>query len=280
MTFAPVIGFDTDTDCSHIALAAKAEGVKWIARYLHNLTVAEVKAILDAGIALVLIFETTAQRALLGAPAGADDARTALRQANALGAPQGVAIYATADFDETQAQDPPVTAYTRAFLTGLGGFYRLGFYGNGGVCELLLGLNLVQFTWLAGGSGMRDTKAFGASGRATIIQDVGDKRGLSASLGISIDSGAAYAADFGGWSAAAPQPAVIKPPLVPTPQPASPPAAPDGTLITVAEALNILRSAVHAYPDGAAQLQTVVGAAADGDIGKLTGAAIAAYLTA
>lgn len=202
-----LIAFDADQDVSHVAAAAIAKGVRVFYRYLKNLTPAEVAAIFAAGAAaavtvwIVSIFETTAERALQGAEAGDEDAQAALRMAAALGQPSGSCICFTADFGEVASQDAQVLAYFAATKAGMAGEGTQMIYGEGAVCQAALDAGVTDFTWVAGGRGMRGTEAFLATGRATAVQDVGDAQHLD--LGISIDSGTVYADEFGGWSAVA-----------------------------------------------------------------------------
>jgi hypothetical protein len=191
------IGFDADQDCSGVADAAAAKGVKFICRYLKNLRAAEVAAVHNAGIAIVLIWETTAERALLGAPAGVVDGTRARDMASALGAPAGTAIYLTADFGEVVAQDAVTIGYFAAAKRAFADEAKMGGYAEGAVCQAGLDAGIFDYTWLAGGMGMRGSRAFADSGRATIVQDVGDKQGLD--LGIDIDSDVAIDGDIGAW---------------------------------------------------------------------------------
>jgi hypothetical protein len=94
-----------------------ANGYGFVCRYLSWLPDgkviddAEVRALLDAGVDVFLNWEFDAQDALRGADGGMKDATEALRQARALGYPQGATIYHSADFDVTDAQKPIVAAY-------------------------------------------------------------------------------------------------------------------------------------------------------------------------
>ena len=196
-----MIGFDADQDCSGVADAAVAAGAGFVCRYLKNLTLGEAKALSAAGLKIVSIFESTAERARGGAAAGATDGARAFLQASALGQPQGSAIYATADFDDAAVDDVTVIAYFAAFKAALEGQGKLGVYANGATCQAALDAGVADFTWLAGGMGMRGSREFKASGKATMVQDVGDKAGLN--LGIDIDSDTALSEDYGGWSLAA-----------------------------------------------------------------------------
>ncbi len=195
------IGFDADQDCSSVAAAAVAKGASFVCRYFKNLTVAEVQALSAASLKIVSIFETTATRALGGAPAGATDGARALDYARQLGQPPGSAIYTTVDFGEGAVQDDAVMAYIAAFKAGLGGSYKMGVYGEGAVCAAALDAGVADYAWLSGGMGMRGSRDFADSSRATIMQDIGDKAGLD--LGIAIDSDTARSEDYGGWSLSA-----------------------------------------------------------------------------
>lgn len=192
------IGFDADQDCSGVADRAVSAGATFVCRYLKNLRAAEVAALHNAGLAIVLIWETTAMRALGGEGAGVVDGTRARDMASALGAPAGTAIYLTADFGETQVEDAAVLAYFAAAKRVFADAARTGVYAEGAVCQTALDAGTADFTWLAGGGRMRGTPEFLASGKATIVQDVGDKQGLD--LGISIDSDTAIDGDIGAWT--------------------------------------------------------------------------------
>jgi hypothetical protein len=73
-----------------------------------------------ACIDVVLVFETTADRALAGQPAGTSDAQSASRQAAELGMPHGRPIYFAVDFDATPQQQPVIDAYFRGVVSTLG----------------------------------------------------------------------------------------------------------------------------------------------------------------
>lgn len=276
------IGFDADQDCSHVAALAVDRGASFCCRYLKNATISEVRTLSAAGLLIVSIFESTAQRALGGAAAGSADGVRALTQARALGQPVGSAIFSTADFDGTAAQQPVILEYFTAFKASLAGAYRLGVYANGALCRAAADAGIADYTWLAGGSGMRGTKAMQTADTASLEQDVGDKRGLN--LGINIDTDVANVTDFGGWLVGVSGkvdgavPAVSAPPTTAgRSNPAGPDKRQDDTILAL---LAQLRAAVQAGgTDGAKQLQTTVGAKADGFIGKLTGAALALYLS-
>ncbi len=204
-----LIGFDADQDCTGIAEAAAAKGAAFCCRYFKNMSVAEARALSDAGLLIVSIFETTANRALAGRVAGTVDGARSLDYAKQIGQPPGSAVYATVDFGETADDDKAVMDYLSAFKTGLANLYKLGVYAEGAVCQGALDRGIADYTWLAGGLGMRGSRMFAASAKASIEQDVGDEQGLA--LGISIDSDRALVEDYGGWSlpAAPPMPTAL-----------------------------------------------------------------------
>lgn len=101
--FKPIEGVDYETGPSAVQL--KAAGKRFVCRYLStpgnpkNLRPAEAQALHKAGIAIVLVFETTGTTFLGGATAGRHDAALALQQAKALGVPASVPIYFAIDED-------------------------------------------------------------------------------------------------------------------------------------------------------------------------------------
>ncbi len=193
----PIIGFDADQDCSHVAHLAATKGVKFIGRYLKNLSVAEVKVLSAAGLKIVSIAESTARRALDGYEAGLEDGANAQTKASTFSQPQGSAICATVDFDPVVNEEIEVLEYLRGFKEGAPEA-KLMVYANGSICQQALDKGYADYTFVAGGNGMRGTRAFKASGKATIVQDVGDAANLE--LGIDIDSDTALVEDYGGWS--------------------------------------------------------------------------------
>lgn len=207
MAQAAIIGFDTASTITEAVLRrAVAMGVGFVGIYYKYMTPELVALVSRYGLKIISIYETTAQRALGGAVAGDYDGRQALALAHKFGQLVGAVIMFTADWDEQASQNATVLAYLTAAKAALNGYARIGIYGNGALCQAMLDAGVADLTWLAGGSGMRDTKAFAASGRATIVQDVGDKRGLD--LGIDIDSDVALVEDYGGWTAVAAAPVV------------------------------------------------------------------------
>ena len=116
--------------------ALHAAGVRFVCRYLShspskNLTSAEAHSLSDAGIWIVVVWETTAKRALDGRTAGIADALDAQTQAQACGQPAGRPIYFAVDWDASSAQQSKIDAYLDGAASVLGRD-RVGIYGGYG----------------------------------------------------------------------------------------------------------------------------------------------------
>jgi len=110
--------------------------VKFACRYYSrsswkNLTPAEARALAAAGLWIVTVWETAADRALAGHAAGADDAAEALAQAKACGQPSDRPIYFAVDFDASAGQQAAINTYLDGCASVLGR-QRVGIYGGYG----------------------------------------------------------------------------------------------------------------------------------------------------
>jgi hypothetical protein len=108
--------------------------VKFACRYLSNdsgknLSLAEARELSAAGIWLVVVWETTAQRALAGKSAGVSDAKAAAAQAEACGMPGDRPIYFAVDWDASESQQAAINAYLDGAASVLGR-QRVGIYGG------------------------------------------------------------------------------------------------------------------------------------------------------
>ncbi|KLU67840.1 hypothetical protein DEAC_c02470 [Desulfosporosinus acididurans] len=116
--------------------ALKSAGIKAVGRYLgrnlwNGLTVTEAKAILDAGLALFLILELSPTKSsYFNYLRGISDAQFALAEAEYLGAPKGIAIYFTVDYEAQPEDMPAIKEYLRGVHTVLTGKYLVGIYGS------------------------------------------------------------------------------------------------------------------------------------------------------
>lgn len=213
-------GLDADQNLSDYAADIKAAGLTFVMRYLKNLSSAEVEALHGAGLSVGLIFETTGDRALGGADAGAEDGAEALRQARALGAPSSVAIYATVDGDVAEEQLDAVGAYFVAFDGCLWAsptegadpvcLYRIGGYADGTAISGLRDEGL-PLCWLAGAMGWDGSRVFLATGKPDLVQGptltagghwspVPEQPLAWPDLGFAYDPDVALSDDIGAWN--------------------------------------------------------------------------------
>lgn len=134
--------------------ALKAQGVKLVMRYLSpppnakNLSAAEAKGLLAAGLGILLGWETNADRALTGRNGGRTDGKAAANLAQSLGAPLGLTIYYAVDFD-TNRNSPNQWAVIAEYFRGCGEDkrYKVGVYGEADILEYLHGLGVVTSEW-------------------------------------------------------------------------------------------------------------------------------------
>lgn len=108
-------------------------GVTFIARYFSydlskDLTQAELNNAVAAGIDVVVVWETTANRMLGGRNAGVSDAKEALRRADALGM-TNVPIYFACDWDATESEQAAINAYMDGVISVIGKA-RAGIYAG------------------------------------------------------------------------------------------------------------------------------------------------------
>ena len=117
------------------AAKLRQNGVGFVCRYIgpeswgKTITAEEIKILRDAGVAIMLCFESTASRMKGGARAGAEDAVTARNCAAALGVPAGTVIYFACDYDAPAADFASIEAYLRAAAMNIEQ-YGVGLYGG------------------------------------------------------------------------------------------------------------------------------------------------------
>ena len=160
----------------------KAAGVNFVCRYVStpgnpkNLRPSEAKRLRDAGIDVVVVFETTATRALAGKAAGAFDAKRALAQARDCMPQEKSPIYFAVDYDASRAEvDGPIADYfsgVRAALNGAAG-YRIGVYGSGLCCGAMVDRGLAALSRLAQSRGYCGSEAYAQAMRYDLIQSLG-----------------------------------------------------------------------------------------------------------
>lgn len=114
----------------------KKNGMNFVMRYFvpdsmsKSLTPDEVNSAHAAGIALGLVYETTANRAIQGHPAGVADAKTVNGLINKFRPPHGTVIYFAVDCDVPPAQHPIISAYFMGIKSELDYRYKIGVYGG------------------------------------------------------------------------------------------------------------------------------------------------------
>ena len=138
-------GVDTAaTITQRAAVVLKTEGYSFIGRYLSKTSGAnawkvikadEALRIRNAGLAILLIWETNGSRAKTGASAGKEDGAAAKALAQSLGVPGGV-IYFAVDYDAPKADYDAIEAYLLAARAAAAP-YKAGVYGPRGVVDAM-----------------------------------------------------------------------------------------------------------------------------------------------
>jgi Domain of unknown function (DUF1906) len=179
----------------------KAAGVHFVCRYVStpgnpkNLRPAEAKRLRDAGIDVVVVFETTATRALAGTAAGVSDAKKALAQARDCMPHESSPIYFAVDFDATPGNQAAINAYLSGAASFLGKDH-VGIYGGYYPVQRALNAGVCKYAWqtYAWSGGQWDPRAH--------IRQYKNGEVLA---GINVDFDRAMFADFGQWRKSAPR---------------------------------------------------------------------------
>ena len=184
------------TNTAH-AQAVAAAGYVGAMRYLcypgdgiKQLRADEVAALHAQGLAVGVVWETTADRAAQGYQAGLSDAQEANRQADALGFPADRPIYYAVDFDGSWDQVRPYFDGARAAAGR-----PVGIYGSYRVVEACdLGWVWQCAAWSGNGNGTAGSiQGRRASSKARLFQKVGYV------LGDTCDVNDVLSTDWGGW---------------------------------------------------------------------------------
>jgi hypothetical protein len=196
----PVFGIDYAAGDPQPA-RLKAAGVHFVCRYVStrgnpkNLRAAEAKKLRDAGIDVVVVFETTAARALAGRDAGVLDAKSALAQAKDCMPGESSPIYFAVDFDATPGNQAAINAYLRGAAAFLGKD-QVGIYGGYYPVKRALDAGVCKYAWqtYAWSGGQWDPRAH-----------IRQYRNGEVLAGMSVDFDRAMVADFGQWRRSAPK---------------------------------------------------------------------------
>lgn len=174
--------------------AINGAGAKFVCRYLSNdvgknLSASEAKSLSGAGIALVVVWETTAQRALGGKAAGTADAKAAQAQAKTCGMPAGRPIYFAVDWDATSGQQATINAYLDGAASVIGRD-RIGLYGGYYPIKRAFDAGKIRWGWqtYAWSGGHWDSRAH--------IQQYSNGHRLA---GVGVDYNRAIKSDYGQW---------------------------------------------------------------------------------
>lgn len=177
------------------AAALKAAGVKFVCRYLShdtsgkNLTHGEAQQLSDAGLWLVVVWETSASRALSGRAGGVADAKDAASQAKACGMPSDRPIYFAVDWDASSSQQSTINAYLDGAASVLGKG-RVGLYAGYGPIARAFDAGKIAFGWqtYAWSGGRWDSRAQ--------LQQYSNDHYIN---GVDLDYDRAVATDYGQW---------------------------------------------------------------------------------
>ncbi|WP_019631299.1 DUF1906 domain-containing protein [Actinomadura atramentaria] len=175
--------------------ALKDAKVEFVCRYLSpdtsgkTLTKAEAEQLSDAGFWLVVVWESTASRALQGRDAGAADAKEAERQAADCGMPKDRPIYFAVDFDAGAGQQKKINAYLDGAASVIGRD-RVGIYAGYGPVKRAFDAGKIAYGWqtYAWSGGRWD-------GRAQLQQYSNDHT----INGVGLDYDRAAKSDYGQW---------------------------------------------------------------------------------
>jgi murein DD-endopeptidase MepM/ murein hydrolase activator NlpD len=180
-------------------------GYQFVVRYLTDggpelpgklLTPGEAMALADAGVFIVSNFETTADRALAGWDAGAEDAARAIGQVLDCGGRHDRPIYFSVDFDATPEQQTVIDEYLMGAASVISGEW-VGIYAGYWPLKRALDAGTAAWGWQtqAWSGGLVDE-------RAKLLQLNND--GYATIDGIDCDQNVAMASDYGQWLPAPP----------------------------------------------------------------------------
>lgn len=202
--------FDCTQNCSAKASALKAAGYGAVLRYYSvnawkRMGAEEARALANAGLRIGVVYQDRQnQVADFSVAKGKTAGTNALNYAQTtIMQPEGSGIYFSADFDPS-AED--ITNYIQPFFQGVraamapaGGDlpYRIGIYGSGLTCRILLDANLVELAWLAQSTGFREYQAFLQSGRWHLSQLMPSSL---LGLGVDLDDTNPRSSDFGAFT--------------------------------------------------------------------------------
>ena len=187
----------------------RRNGIESVIRYISRshsakcIDVGELQALIDAGVAVGIIYEMDGGSPAFGglaasinATCGGYDGAYALRTLQALGVPQGAVVYFAVDTDVDNNDDinAYVIPYFQAAKQAMGDAYRIGAYGCGATCAAALDTAGCDKAWLANAPDWCGYRQFLDEGRAAIVQGKGPNLA-------DYDPDTIMDADWGGFTA-------------------------------------------------------------------------------
>ncbi|WP_242910961.1 glycoside hydrolase domain-containing protein [Actinomadura terrae] len=175
--------------------ALRKAGAKFVCRYLShdatgkNLTRAEAEQLSESGLWLVVVWETSASRALSGKDGGVEDAEDAAKQARACGMPSDRPIYFAVDFDAESSQQAAINAYLDGAASVLGRG-RIGLYAGYGPIKRAFDAKKITYGWqtYAWSGGRWDSRAH--------LQQYSNDHTIN---DVGVDYNRAMKDDYGQW---------------------------------------------------------------------------------
>lgn len=189
-------GIDYTTQTTAVqAKALKSAGYGFVCRYLvpvsmswKRLTKSEVDIISSEGLQIVSVYESTENRASLGAAQGMIDGKIALAEAKIVSQPLGSTIYFAVDYDAQSKDFNAIEAYLKAAQSQITG-YNVGVYGSYYVVEEMFKRG-IKFHW--------QTYAWSSGKKSTHTNVYQYKNGIS-DCGISGDADNSFGGE-GFWN--------------------------------------------------------------------------------
>jgi len=169
---------DTNSIVSGKIQTLKDRGVTAVGRYYTSLNSSkklekpEAQKISAANIKIFVVYEDHGDPELTE-DKGRADATAALQQAQAIGQPEGSAIYFALEHlpnGYTHNHIPGIKLYVNGLKAVIGNKYKLGVYSDGVVCDALLSSGQCDFAWLSASMGFEGSKKFFESGRWVLAQ--------------------------------------------------------------------------------------------------------------
>jgi hypothetical protein len=155
-------GVKAPFELTQYAISIKQQGIDFAIRYYShhagkNLSLAEARALTDAGIQIGVVWETGAHVNYFSRAQGcADGAAAYLMAQTVITQPSGSAIYFAVDFNPGADEiEGPITRYfegvNQAFKAALPGEpqYQVGVFSSGACCEAMVAGGLATLSWLS-----------------------------------------------------------------------------------------------------------------------------------